>query len=125
MNISRNFILVGGLFLLTGILVGIYMGASGNHNYTGLHAHLNLLGFTLMTIFGIVYRVFPSLAENTLARAHFWLHTIGSLLLFIMLALLFSETIAEASMFPVAPIAEVVILAGLLAFLWNVIKNLE
>ncbi len=59
MNISRNFILAGVAYLLVGISFGIYMGSSGDHSYAPLHAHINLLGFTLMTVFGVLYRVFP------------------------------------------------------------------
>ncbi len=111
--------------MLTGVVLGTYMGATGDHRFGHVHAHINLLGFTLMSIFGIVYRVFPEMAENGLARIHFWLHFLGSLLFILMLALLFSETITEAGMAPLAPIAETAILVGVLLFLWNAFKNLK
>lgn len=67
MNISRGFLLIGSLYLL----VGVVMGGSGDHWLAPAHAHINLLGFTLMTLFGIAYRVMPAMSGNTLARAHF------------------------------------------------------
>lgn len=123
MNISRNFILIGATFLIVGVLLGIHMGGSGNHDLAPVHAHINLLGFTLMTVFGLVYHAFPAMANNRLGQAHFWLHTVGALILVIMLFLLFTGKIAEASMVPLAPIAEIAVLLGVLIFLWNAWQN--
>jgi len=123
MNIVRGFLLVGAAYLLIGIIFGIYMGASGNHDLTPVHAHINLLGFTLMMVFGLTYHTFSNMAENTLAKAHFWLHQIGTLGLVVMLFLFFSGAISESGMAPIAPIAEILILLGVLAFSWNLVQN--
>ena len=69
MNVSKNFILAGAVYLLIGISFGIHMGASGDNTMAPLHAHINLLGFTLMTVFGVLYRVFPETGLSSLARA--------------------------------------------------------
>lgn len=125
MNVSRNFILAGAAYLIIGICFGIYMGATGDHTMAPLHAHINLLGFTLMTVFGVLYRVFPETGLSGLARIHFWLHLGGTIILLIMLYLLFSGRIAEESMFPLAPIAEIAVLAGIVIYAYNVLKNLK
>lgn len=123
MQISRNFLVIGSLYLLLGILIGMYMGGSGDHSMAPLHAHINLLGFTLMTVFGLIYRLIPAMADTIFARAHFWLHQIGALILLAMLGLLFSGKIAEAAMVPIAPIAELMVLLGTGAFAFNLWKN--
>lgn len=123
MNISRNFILVGGLYLLVGLALGMHMSASGNHAAAPAHAHINLLGFTLMTVFGLVYKVYPAMADGRLALVHFLLHLVGSLVLLVMLYMLVTARITEASMVPLAPIAEVLILLGVVVFLWNAFRN--
>jgi hypothetical protein len=123
MKISRNFLVIGSLYLLTGILFGIYMGGTGDHSMAPLHAHINLLGFTLMTVFGIIYRLIPAMADTIFARAHFWLHQIGALVLLVMLWLLFSGKITEAGMVPAAPIAELLVLLGVGAFAINLWKH--
>lgn len=123
MNVSRNFVLVGTLFLVIGIGFGIYMGASGKTDFAPLHAHLNLLGFVLPMVFALTYRGFPMMAESKLAGYHFWLHVVPAAVLLVMLYLLLNGSITEAGMAPIAPIAEVLILAGVLVFLWNAVKN--
>ncbi len=90
MSISRSFLVIGSLYLLVGIMFGMYMGATGDHSLAPLHAHINLLGFVLMMIFGLVYRQFPQMTKPILAKVHFWLHQAGSIILLIMLFLLFS-----------------------------------
>jgi hypothetical protein len=71
---SNWFLRIAVLYLIVGVSLGIGMGASGDHSLHPLHAHLNLLGFVLMTLFGLFYRVLPAAAETTLAKAHFWIY---------------------------------------------------
>jgi cbb3-type cytochrome oxidase subunit 1 len=123
MNIPRSFMVIGSLYLLLGIGFGIWMGASGDHSLSPLHAHINLLGFVLMTVFGLVYRQFPSMAASGLATAHFWVHQVGALVLLVLLFLLLTGRITEAGMAPAAPIAEVLVWLGVLAFAANVVMN--
>ena len=67
MNISRGFLTAGSVYLLVGIFIGIYMGGTQDHSLAPAHAHINLLGFAFMTIFGILYRIIPAMADNNLA----------------------------------------------------------
>ena len=64
-------------------------------------------------------QVFPA------SRAHFWLHLGGTIILLVMLYLMFSGQIAEESMFPIAPMAEIAIFVGILLYAYNVLKNLK
>ena len=123
MNIPRAFLLIGSLYLVLGIGLGMYMGASGDRSLSAVHAHINLLGFALMAIFGLVYRTYPAMAAQRLARVHFWLHLVGGGVLLAMLFLMMSGNISEAAMFPLAPIAEVAVLLGLLCFVFNLWRN--
>jgi hypothetical protein len=123
MDVSRNFLLMGVAYLLVGVVFGMYMGGSGDHKLAPVHAHINLLGFTLMTVFGVVYRVFPSMARNGLAKAHFWLHQIRTAVLLIGLFLMMTGTVAEAVIGPVMPLAEGAMLLSVLTFGWNLLQN--
>lgn len=52
------------LFLLLGILMGLQMAMSGQHNVIGSHAHANLLGWVTMAIFGGYLALNPSNQQN-------------------------------------------------------------
>lgn len=123
MNISRSFIVMGAAYLLVGIVLGSYMGGSGDHSLAPVHAHINLLGFTLMTVFGIGYRMIPGLAEGTLPKVHFWLHQIGALGLLVGLFLMMSGRVDGATIGPVFPLLEVAILLGALLWLIGVVRR--
>lgn len=118
MNISRGFLVIGSLYLLVGIGMGMHMGASGDHTLAPVHAHINLLGFALMSIFGLAYRAIPGLAEGWMPKAHFWLHQIGAIILLIGLTLLMLGKAEEASIGPILGIFEIFILVG--TILWTV-----
>ena len=88
-NIDRWFILTGLVFLLIGMALGLHMSKAQNFTLHGLHAHLNLLGFVVMTLFGLCYRQWPRMQEGRLATVHYVLHTVTvavalSLLYFIL-----------------------------------------
>lgn len=123
MSISRNFLVMGAVYLLLGICLGMYMGASEDHSLAPLHAHINLLGFTLMTIFGLAYRVMPQMAEGGLAKAQFWLHQVGALLLLVGLYVLMSGKTMPGIPAPILPVAEGLVLASVVIWLVNVIRR--
>lgn len=120
MSIASLFMKIGSLYLIFGICIGVVMSVTGDHSIAPLHAHINLLGFVLMMVFGLFYHLFPAAGLSRLAKAHFWLHLFGGLALLVMLGLLLTGRITEAGMVPVAPVAELAILLGILAFVWNV-----
>ena len=123
MNISRMYLVIGSLYLIVGITLGMYMGGKQDFTLAPVHAHINLLGFTLMTLFGIGYRVMPQLAVNMLARVHFWLHQVGALVLLIGLFLMMSGQMPESTAAMILPVAEVVVLLGMIAWAINIFRN--
>lgn len=123
MDVSRAFLVVGSLFLVVGISIGMYMGASGDTTLRPVHVHINLLGFAVMSIFGLVYRAYPAMAAGVLARVHFWLHVVGSVVLLGMLYRFLVGSIDESGMVPLAPIAELAVMLGLLTFIYNLVRN--
>lgn len=123
MHISRGFLVMGALYLLVGIGFGMYMGGSGDHSLAPVHAHINLLGFTLMTLFGLAYRVIPGLADGMLAKAHFWLHQAGALALLLGLFLMMSGRVPEASIGPIFPFAEAAVALGVLCWIAGVMRT--
>lgn len=123
MRISRNVMVIGVACLFFGFCLGMFMGGSSEHSLAPLHAHINLLGFTLMTVLGLVCRVIPAMGTTNLARAHFWLHLTGSAILPVMLSILLTGRVTEAVMAPLAPLAELLVLLGVICFAWNLWRN--
>ena len=124
MNISRNFLLIGVVWILIGMSIGEYMGATDDHTLLPVHAHINLLGFVLPGIFALVYRAWPTMAESRLAPVHFWLHTIGTLVAMVLLYLFFTGRIAEdGSIGILIPISTGLIIIGIALFGWNLLQN--
>jgi hypothetical protein len=74
-NIDRWFILIGLLCGIFGFAFGIWMGVGEHFDLAPVHAHINLVGFASMTLFGLIYRSYPALAESRLAAAHFVIFT--------------------------------------------------
>jgi hypothetical protein len=79
-NIDRWFILIGLLCGIFGFAFGIWMGVGEHFELAPVHAHINLVGFASMALFGLIYRSYPALAESKLAAAHFMIFTIGAVL---------------------------------------------
>lgn len=65
------------VYLVIGVGLGIVMGVSQNHTLFPAHAHINLLGWVSLAVMGLVYRQFPEIAGNRLARIQFWLHNVA------------------------------------------------
>jgi hypothetical protein len=69
-RIDLHFLLLATVLLIAGVTLGIVMGASGNFQLAPIHAHVNLVGWASLALFGLVYRAYPELAARKLARFH-------------------------------------------------------
>ena len=77
------------LFALSGMTLGVWMGMKENFTLAAVHAHINLLGWVSMMIYGLFYRANPQ-ATGKLAAVHFWValvSVLGSMPLLTMLLL--------------------------------------
>lgn len=80
-NIDRAYVTIGLAWLLLGMLIGFYMGATGDNKYLDVHVAILLGGFVVLTFYGAIYRLWPMLKDGVLARVQFWLAAIASLLI--------------------------------------------
>ena len=110
---SNWFLRFAVLYLIAGVSLGIGMAASGDHSFHPVHAHLNLLGFVLMTLFGLFYRVVPAAAETKLAKAHFWIYLPAHFMQMVALALLYR---GNAAMDPVLGVTSSLVGIAILCF---------
>lgn len=80
-RIDIYFLLLATILLLGGAGLGIKMGVSEDFQLAPVHAHINLVGWASLALFGLVYRAYPKLAERKLALVHFILSSSSAILL--------------------------------------------
>ena len=88
MFVANNFLRLGALSALVGMALGVWMGANQDFVLRPVHAHVNLLGFASMMLFGLFYRAFPAAGRGWLPMSHFVLSVIGFLILMPSLTLM-------------------------------------
>lgn len=108
MSVSNNFLRLGVLSALVGMSLGVWMGANQDFVLRPVHAHINLLGFASMMLFGLFYRVFPAAGRGWLPMAHFGLSVLGFLILMPSLTLM----LLQKPLFLPAMIASELMLVG-------------
>lgn len=82
-RLDRNYILLGLVWVVAGMVFGIWLGASNHLNYANSHAHMNLLGFVTSVLFGLLHWAYPGLGKSRLAFWQFAIYQIGVVLLVI------------------------------------------
>lgn len=65
------------LYVTVGMGWGIMMAATEDFALSPAHAHLNLVGWVTMGLFGLYYHLVPETAETWLAKVHFAVATVG------------------------------------------------
>jgi cbb3-type cytochrome oxidase subunit 1 len=75
--IARWYIIAAAIYLCIGLAVGIGMGIAENFKYVVVHAHLNLLGWATMCLYGLVLQAFPELGASRLVRWQFAAANLG------------------------------------------------
>ena len=80
-RIDVIFLLLAVVSLIAGVVIGIFMAASHDFALMPVHAHINLVGWVSLALFGLVYRAYPGLAKRKLAIVHVALAVPAALLL--------------------------------------------
>jgi len=107
------------LFVIAGMAMGIGMAASQDHSIMPAHAHLNLLGWVSLFLFGIYYERRPALDASRLALVQVVLWSIGTVVLTVAVAAIhLGYTAAD----PLAGIASLMVLAAMLMFAYFVFR---
>jgi cbb3-type cytochrome oxidase subunit 1 len=84
------------------------------------HAHLNLLGWVSLFLFGIYYHLHPAVGLNRLASVQVWIWIVGTIVLTIGVGLVYSgHAVGE----PITAVSSLVVLADTLLFGWLVFRR--
>jgi hypothetical protein len=109
-RLSNLWLKLAGLYFFIGVALGVGMGLSGDHHLFPLHAHINLLGWVSMALFGLIGRV---LQPGRVLKAHFWLYNLS--LPVMCLALLFMLN-GKPAFGPLLGLASLGVAGGVLLF---------
>lgn len=121
-SLSIVWVRIAVIYFVVAVAMGIFMGVSGDHSLYPLHAHLNLLGWVSMALFGLLGKAFANIADNLLAKLHFWIYNIA---LPIMVFALFNVLRGNVGMEPVLGMASAGTGIAIALFAANILFNLR
>ena len=101
------------LFALIGMGMGIAMAIARDHAAMPAHAHLNLLGWVSLFLFGIYYRLNPALDVSRLALVQVGVWSLGTVVLTIGVAAIHMGYEAAD---PIAGVGSLFVLAAMVLF---------
>lgn len=119
MFVSNNFLRLGALSALVGMSLGVWMGANQDFVLRPVHAHINLIGFASMMLFGLFYRAFPAAGRGWMPMTHFALSVIGFLILMPSLTLML---LGKPLFMPGMIASEIMLVASIALFVVIVFK---
>ncbi|MCR9137081.1 MAG: hypothetical protein NXI27_13860 [Alphaproteobacteria bacterium] len=108
------------VFLIIGICMGLQMSIGGNHNVIGAHAHVNLLGWVTMALFGSYLAIAPAKAEGRLAMIQYYVYTAGVV---IITPSLYFMLLGNEALEPLVAIGSLISFAGVLLFAYMIFSG--
>jgi hypothetical protein len=101
------------VFAIAGMIMGIAMAASRDHSVMPAHAHLNLLGWVSLFLFGIYYKLNPATDASRLAIVQVGVWCAGTAVLTIAVALIH---LGYEAADPIAAMSSLIVLASMVLF---------
>jgi hypothetical protein len=108
------------LFVLAGMIWGLQMAISDDHSAFPAHAHLNLLGWVSLFLFGIYYRLNPALDASRAAIVQVGIWCIGTVIMVIGVGLVHT---GHESGDPIAAVGAIMVFVGMAYFAWLVFQR--
>ena len=110
------------IYLFIGTALGMYISIVGDFILSTVHTHVSLLGWTTMTLAGIIYHTFPKMTQSILCKIQFYLFNIG---LPIMLIAMAFQQMGTEGMIPIISIGASLTSIAILLFVINVFTSLK
>ena len=108
------------LMLLAGMVWGLEMAISQDHSAFPAHAHLNLLGFVALFLFGIYYRLHPEVEASRFAIPQVWVWVGATIITVVGVGLVHTGHDAGD---PIAAVGSLIVFADAILFTWLVFKG--
>jgi len=111
---------VAVLMVIAGMIWGIIMAISHDHSAMPAHAHLNLLGWVSLFLFGVFYQLHPAIDRSRAALVQVAVWIVGTVILTFGVGLLHTgHDIGQ----PFAAGGSFIVLASMLQFGWLVVRR--
>ncbi len=123
-RVSAAFFLVAALLLLGGMVLGEYMAAHEDFALAPLHAHINLLGWVTLSLYGTFYALSKETYSPRMAWINFVLSVAGILIMAPFLYLVLTAPDGAAKYGPYAGAGGGIAMLGLLVFLVTVYREM-
>jgi cbb3-type cytochrome oxidase subunit 1 len=117
--VGKTYLKVATVYFTIGVLAGLTMGIIHDFRFTSVHAHVNLLGWVSMALFGLIYHFYPNAANSKLAKTQFWLHNIG---VPVMLGGIALQVLGVSAALAPTIIGSLAVVIGVILFMVNVFK---
>jgi len=121
-RVSAAFFAMGVLCVLMGMLWGIHMAIAKDFAMMPAHAHLNLVGWVTMSLFGTFYALTADTLSPRLAWTNFVISGLGVIVMIPSLAIMLST--GNDKIEPFVAIGSVLTVIGLLVFGVSVVREL-
>ena len=119
---ARLFFALAIVYAIAGMLLGLSMAISHNHQQMPTHAHIMLAGWVSSAIFAFFYHLFAGIGQSRLASVHFWLQAVSGVVLVVSLYFMIA---GNEAIEPITATASMAYLAGVLLFAWIVLPVLR
>jgi hypothetical protein len=122
MSTDRLFLSTALGFALLGLLLGEYMGLSGNNAQKVTHAHILLVGFVISFVHAVIHRLWLQDVPAAGGRRHHALHVAGALGMAVGLWAMFGHVVPEAVAGPVLGLCGALVIVAMampFAKLWR------
>jgi hypothetical protein len=101
------------------MLWGLQMAITDDHSAFPAHAHLNLLGFVALFLFGIFYRLNPAVEASRLALPQVWIWIVSTIVVAVGFGLVHTgHVVGEA----IAAVGSFAVFADAIVFTWLVFQ---
>ncbi len=119
-KVGKAYLKIAVVYFTIGVLAGLTMGIIHDFRFSSVHAHVNLLGWVSMALFGVIYHLYPNAANSKLAKTQFWLHNIG---VPVMLGGIALQILGVSAALPPTIIGSIIVVIGVILFTINVFKH--
>jgi len=123
MGHDKKYLLCAMVYIVAGMGLGVYMGASHDHRLFVAHAHILLVGFMVSFVYGAIHKLWLNQVGKGLAAAQFLLHQIAALVMLTGLVLMFGGFVPEATIGPVLGLSSVGVFIAAAMMLFMVFKS--